>query len=206
VGLETMVRYFVTQILAILVSLASPTAFAQGGVSGAPIGSREMPPPTQMGTAAIDAAAFFGSWRLVRIDYSGPSGPLVDPFFGPEPAGIVMYQANGWMSVQIVTGNRPRLPRSAVRTAGDNSAEEASLKAAALDSYYAYFGRWEYSASARTIVHHVTASVLPYETGIDLTREVQLDGKRLNLIVRGQQAGQPRTRVLVWERIEEPPR
>jgi hypothetical protein len=57
--------------------------------------------------AKLTDEAIFGAWRLVSVDYSGPNGSLVYPVFGPNPQGVLIYDRSGWMSVQIVTANRP---------------------------------------------------------------------------------------------------
>ena len=156
----------------------------------------EPSPSVQIGKETL-----VGAWRLVRIDFSGPNGPLTDPVFGPNPTGIIIYDPSGWMNVQIVTANRPTIARPATRTSGVDTPEDARLKASALDTYYAYFGTWEYDSAKSTIYHHLKASLLPYETGLDYPREVKFDGKHLSLIVHAQQMGEARTRSLVWERV-----
>ena len=67
--------------------------------------------------------------------------------FGPNSRGIIIYDRSGWMSVQIFTANRPRMIEPATRTSGPFSPEEAKIKAAAIDTYYAYFGTWESDAA-----------------------------------------------------------
>jgi hypothetical protein len=47
-----------------------------------------------------------GAWRLVSIDLSGPSGPIVDPFYQADSVGIIVYDSSGWMSVQIASPHR----------------------------------------------------------------------------------------------------
>jgi hypothetical protein len=120
--------------------------------------------------------------------------------FGPNPSGIIIYDSSGWMSAQIVTANRPKLGNPATRLLSPNTPEGDQLKAAALDSYYAYFGTWTYEPAKAIVTHHLVASLLPDETGLDYQREVRFDGRRLTLIVHTQMDGEARTRTLVWER------
>jgi hypothetical protein len=152
--------------------------------------------------AKLTREAIVGAWRLVSIEYSGPNGALVDPFFGPNPQGIIIYDRSGWMSVQIVTANRPTMLKPASRTSGVVSAEDAKLATQALDTYYAYFGSWEFDAGKSIITHHLQGSLLPYETGLEYKREATFDGVHLNLIVRSQQGGESRVRTLVWVRVD----
>ena len=140
-----------------------------------------------------------GAWRLVGIDYSGPNGALADPVFGPDPQGIIIYDQSGWMSVQIVTANRPAIGRPATRTSRVVTPDDAKLAAVAFDTYYAYFGTWDYNADTSVITHHLNSSLLPYETGLEYRREVTFDGVHLRLIARSQERGEERRRTLVWE-------
>jgi hypothetical protein len=159
-------------------------------------------PSERIAMAHPDKQALIGAWRLISINYSGPKGALTDPVFGPNPEGIIIYDRSGWMSVQIVTANRPAIAKPATRTSGVVTPDDAQLKAAALDSYYAYFGKWEYDAGTSVITHHLKSSLLPYETGQDYRREVTLDGAHLKLIARSQEMGEARQRTLLWERVE----
>jgi hypothetical protein len=142
-----------------------------------------------------------GAWNLVSIDYSGPAGPLPDPVFGPDPHGVIIYDSSGWMSVQIVTANRPTMKRPPTRTTGIVSSEDAQMKSQAFDTYYAYFGTWDYDATRKVVTHHLKSSLLPYETGQDYQRDVELRGSHLRLIAAMGEGNEARRRILTWERI-----
>jgi len=43
-----------------------------------------------------------GAWRLVSIETIRPNGEVIYPYYGKHPQGLVMYDRNGSMSVQIV--------------------------------------------------------------------------------------------------------
>jgi hypothetical protein len=144
--------------------------------------------------------ALIGTWRLVTIEYSGPVGPLPDPLFWPGSQGLIMYDRSGWMSVQIYAPNRPPA-KGPPRTSGAKlSVEDAGLKAAGFDTYYAYLGTWDFDAQASAITHHVKSSLLPEEIGQDLRRDVAFDGQHLKLTVHLKQGDQSTQRVLTWER------
>lgn len=157
--------------------------------------------PEHIATAKLTKEAIIGAWRLVGIDYSGPNGSLSDPVFGPNPQGIIIYDRSGWMSVQIATANRPPMARPATRTSGVVTADDAKLAAEAFNTYYAYFGSWEFDAGNSVITHHLQASLLPYETGVEYRREATFDGVHLRLIVRSQLMGEVRLRTLEWARV-----
>jgi Lipocalin-like domain len=160
--------------------------------------------PSPTAAQKLTKQAIVGAWRLVSIDYSGPNGALADPVFGPNPQGIIIYEQSGWMSVQIVTANRPVMTRPATRTSGVVTPDDAKLAARAFDTYYAYFGTWDYNADTSVITHHLESSLLPYETGLDYRREMTFDGVRLKLIARSQERGEERQRTLVWTRVSAP--
>jgi hypothetical protein len=159
--------------------------------------------PDHTAAAKLTKEAIVGAWRLVGIDFSGPNGSFVDPVFGPNPQGIIIYDSSGWMSVQIVTANRPTIAKPASRTSSVLSTDEAMLVAQAFNTYYAYFGSWEFDAVESVITHHLKASLLPYETGVEYRREVTFDGIHLKLIARSQQNGETRQRTLVWTRVSD---
>jgi hypothetical protein len=161
-------------------------------------------PPERAAAAKLTKQVIVGAWRLVGIDYSGPNGALTDPVFGPNPQGIIIYDQSGWMSVQIVTANRPVIAKPVMRTSRVVTPDDAKLAAAAFDSYYAYFGTWDYNADTSVITHHLNSSLLPYETGLDHSREVTFDGVHLGLIARSQESGEERHRTLVWTRVSDP--
>jgi hypothetical protein len=72
------------------------------------------------------------------------------------------------------------------------------------DSYYAYFGTWDYDPDTSVITHHLNSSLLPYETGQDYRREVTFDGVHLKLSARSQVSGEERRRTLLWTRVTDP--
>jgi hypothetical protein len=151
--------------------------------------------------AANAKETLLGAWHLVSIEYSGPTGHLPDPVFGLDPHGVIIYDRSGWMSVQIFTANRPTMTRPASRTSGETSPDDAQVKSKAFDTYYAYFGTWEYDATTSTVTHHLKSSLLPYETGQDYQRQVELQGSRLRLTARMGEGDEARRRTLTWERV-----
>ena len=160
-------------------------------------------PSERAAAAKLTKQVIIGAWRLVGIDYSGPNGALADPVFGPDPQGIIIYDQSGWMSVQIVTANRPAIGRPTTRTSRVVTPDDAKLAAIAFDTYYAYFGTWDYNADTSVITHHLNSSLLPYETGLEYRSKVTFDGVHLKLIARSQETGEERHRTLVWTRVSD---
>lgn len=119
---------------------------------------------------AEQAPALVGAWELVAWQLIGPDG-AVDAF-GPHPRGLLIYTADGHMSVVISAPGRAHL-------AADPAARTAAEKAAAFDGTHAYTGT--YSLRPGEIVHHVQVATLPNYEGTDQRRRLALAGDRLTL-------------------------
>jgi len=74
-----------------------------------------------------------GAWRLVSVETIRPSGEVIYPFYGKHPEGILMYDANGWMSVQIVSDPMPSVPPTSSRE--EFLRAPAAEKITAIDGY-----------------------------------------------------------------------
>jgi hypothetical protein len=142
-----------------------------------------------------------GVWRLASIEYLGPGGATVDPFYQADSTGIIIYDPSGWMSVHIVAPRRRawEVPVSRLSAVAGN--QDEPLKAAAFDSYYAYFGTWDLDEAASVVTHHVKSSLIPAETGLDYAQSVTLESGRLIFTVRGGKAGEETVRRKVWEKV-----
>jgi hypothetical protein len=151
-------------------------------------------------------AELLGAWRLVRIDYWGPKGPAPDPFYQPDSDGLLIYDASGWMSVAI--GARHREPVDVPESRLDPAAPGAvQARAAAFDSYYAYFGSWSYDRSRSVVTHHVESSLISSENGLDYSQELSIEGGRLIFINRRRAGGQSGSgevvRRKIWEHLPQ---
>lgn len=108
-----------------------------------------------------------GAWRLleaVTVFANGATGPWDDR---PGPyTGLITYTAAGAMSVQIASARPPAhsLPALAAMTA----AEQLQY----LNSYYAYFGRFEVNEADSEVSHVVDSSLDPTEVGRTYTQKV----------------------------------
>jgi len=155
------------------------------------------------GGEANPASQLVGAWRLVAVEYSGPRGETVDPFYQADSTGIIIYDASGWMSVQISAPRRRawRIPSVRVPATGGN---DQSLKAEAFDTYYSYYGTWEYDAARSIVTHHVKSSVIPAETGLSYAQSVAFEGANLVLTVRSGNPGMQTVRMKIWQRLSSP--
>lgn len=141
----------------------------------------------------MDNTTLVGTWKLVSMEHIDETGAVSYPY-GPDAAGYIMYGADGWMAVEIMSAGRPPYP------ADYDQGEGLADKAMAADTYLSYCG--QYRVVGDRVVHHVEISLHPNQTGVALPRYVALDGDRLTLsgppvAWRGRQ----RTARITWQRL-----
>lgn len=114
-----------------------------------------------------------GTWEFVSWTYVSHQGEIVD-FFGEESRGILMYDASGYMSVQLM-----KLPRNnmSVQHLFEGPPEEV---ARAYATYAAYYGRY-FERSPGELIHVIEGSLFPNWTGKEEIRFAKLDGDFLIL-------------------------
>ena len=144
------------------------------------------------------AKRLLGAWRLISVE--GTS--LLQPRVYDRPTGMIVYEPSGRMAVQIASiGERKRFAKGVAT----GTMEE---KAAAFDSYIAYYGNYTIDAKAGTITHHLQDSLSPDMRGRDLVRYFELQGENRIVLLPaedGKGGLLPRKdvkRKLVWERLK----
>ncbi len=142
-----------------------------------------------------------GAWRLVDIDIEGPGGREVDPFYGSGSRGLLIYDASGWFSVQIEGSGRPAVQIPSVRPEAGQSDSTARVKAAVLDSYYAYYGTWSFDQAASTVTHHAKGALYPPEDNATYPQRVEVAGKRMSFTRTQNVAGHVTVQTKRWERV-----
>jgi hypothetical protein len=141
---------------------------------------------------------FVGAWRLVSIETIRPNGEVIYPYYGKHPEGLLVYDRNGWMSVQIVSDPKPTVPRESTRESF--LAAPAQQKVEAINGYYAYYGTWTVDRSSSTVTHHIQQSLYPGERGESGERHFSFDGDHLTLSAKAHEMGEDHQRKLVWQR------
>ena len=109
--------------------------------------------------AAQSANDIVGTWAPVSVDA-----------YGPNPKGILIFQANGRYSLQLMKPNLPQY-QSNNRTQGSPAEYKITVEG------ILHFGT--YSASGTDLIYHVEASSFPNWNGTDQ--------KRLNLSITGDE-------------------
>ena len=130
---------------------------------------------------------FIGTWKLVSIESEESR------LFGDRPVGILIYDADGNVAVQIMRNPRPTL-------AGGPAFPPAKEVQVAYKGYYAYYGTWEVNEQQGTIVHHLEGSLRPGDVGKDFVRAYKFTGNRLALTPVENLAAS--NSCLTWERAK----
>jgi hypothetical protein len=115
------------------------------------------------GSPRSDRERLIGAWRLASI--GGPDGKLLT---AGVPTGMLIYTADGHMSVQLM------YPKS----------DQPQSNEYVLNGYEASFGSYDLNEKRQTVTHHVQgANTGDRLVGKDLPRVYQFDGDR-SLIIR----------------------
>ena len=142
-------------------------------------------------SAASLQKTFAGSWKLISIE-----GPILN---NGKPVGMITYDNSGHMSVHIVRGDRPAFLNGRAKATDKE-------KAAALDTYTAYYGTYTFEPENHIVIHHLEGSLNPGQIGQDNIRYFELQGNRLTLSVAndgkgGRLARKDTVSHLTWEKI-----
>ncbi|MEO7241021.1 MAG: lipocalin-like domain-containing protein [Sphingomicrobium sp.] len=159
----------------LILPMAASSAFAK----------RRDPSNPMIGTwSLIDATTVFKDGNTTPLN--GKAGPY---------SGIIMYQNNGMMAVQIA------YPRKEIAHEADFEKMPADQRLPYLDTYYAYFGRYEFDRAASIVHHFVQSSLDPSEIGIHYLRSVALKGDVVTLTTIPNEADPKSHNVLSWRRL-----
>jgi hypothetical protein len=132
---------------------------------------------------------FTGTWMLLSQVTHYPDGRVV-PSRGLRPAGILMYDALGNMSVQLMRTDEHA-----------NEYTDLTRIATALGGYHAYFGTYEVDTAQQIVINHVIgAAYIGYRDTVQVRRyQFSPDGNTLTL--QAVTPGENSVRVLIWQRM-----
>ncbi|MGH8241814.1 MAG: lipocalin-like domain-containing protein [Steroidobacteraceae bacterium] len=155
-----------------------------------------------LGAAATAANAeenpVVGTWRLVSYEDKSPDGKSLFPF-GKDAKGLLMYDAGGHMSIQIMKVPHPKV------ASGDDSIVTSAEKQALYDAYVAYFGTYKVDLEKGVVVHHVEADLADVYVGNHEERPFDLRGDTLILAPRWKVDGKEWHGIRVFRRAGAPP-
>lgn len=133
-----------------------------------------------------------GTWDLVSAKTTR-RGDETRPY-GPSPKGILVYGADGAVTVVIVSGDLGAFRSESIATASQSEAAHAFRRV------LAYFGTYEVQDG--TVVHRIEGSTFPNWTGRKQTRTIDVVGDHLTMSTPPipAAAGEETTFTLVWQR------
>lgn len=153
---------------------------------------------TSLGASAMmEADKFVGAWRLLSTTYTLEDGTPTESPYGPQPQGILMYDAQGVMAAQLSQSGRKPF---AVNDRFAGTPEE--LKAA-FETYQAYTGTYKVDEKEHVVTHTVTQALLPNWVGTEQRRFYKFQDGKLTLRTPPILIGGKRiVGLLVWEKIK----
>jgi len=143
----------------------------------------------------MSADNFVGTWRLISTEFRSQDGSPAQSPYGPQPQGILVYDAHGNMSAQLAQSNRKPFA-TADRKAGSDAETRA-----AFESYQAYAGRYTVNEDEHVVTHTVNQALLPNWVGGEQRRHYSFEDGKLVLRTPPMTIGGERVSgVLVWEK------
>jgi hypothetical protein len=117
-------------------------------------------PPKSMKEALV------GAWRLLIIDAVNPDKTQT-PLMGPNPAGTLIFTANGQYSSQVVrTNNRVKF------ASNDREKGTPQEEKAAIEQIVTHFGTWSVDEGSMTLTFRIEASSFPNWDGTTQKRTI----------------------------------
>ncbi|NES22947.1 MAG: lipocalin-like domain-containing protein [Symploca sp. SIO3E6] len=135
---------------------------------------------------------FVGTWRLVSWEMRNTNGYVSYPY-GKDAIGYLIYTEEGYMSVMIMSANRPRFASNKIF---GGTTEE---RAAATETYMSYGGKYEIKGNQ--VIHRIEVSIFPNWVGLDQKRFFEFRENQLLLSTPTLKiSDQKQTGHLIWQR------
>lgn len=150
----------------------------------------------EQGSAAANVAVkakFVGVWTLLSSVTTTADGK-VSNHYGDKPSGRITYDSSGRMSALLMGADRKKVSSLHLRNATESESK------AVLQSFTAYYGRFDVNEANKTVIHHVDASLDPNWVGTDLVRSYEFEGDKLILTAASPTGAKTR---LVWQRQKD---
>jgi hypothetical protein len=141
-----------------------------------------------------NSASLVGTWKVVLVDNILPDGSRIQ-LYGPNPQGILTFDASGHYSLQIMRADRPRF------AANDKSKGTPEEYQAAVQGTNAHFGTYSVGEDGRSIVFHIEHASFPNWEGIEQKRPFTLAGDDLTYAVPTPTTGAKVTGEVKWKRV-----
>ena len=144
-------------------------------------------------SVAQTAKDLVGTWTLVSITIER-DGKKID-FYGPNPQGEAMFDANGRVSSIITRSDLPKFV-SNNRRAGTPEENKAVVQGS-----IAYFGTYSVSEADHTLNFHIEGSTFPNWRGVDQKRLFKLSGDEFTYTNPTPSSGSG-SAYAVWKRVK----
>jgi|SRR5216683_4875060 Lipocalin-like domain len=125
-----------------------------------------------------------GTWKIISWESQRPNGQIVNLWMGLHPTGLIIYQPNGYMAVQIMADPRPTFAQNPA-----TSPPPFDEFRNAYFGYYAYWGTYTINDAGNGVVHNLEGSERPGEVGRKYPRSVSIDGTKLVITTPSYKAG-----------------
>lgn len=135
-----------------------------------------------------------GTWILLSMNIIDSSGQTFE-MYGPEPQGITMFDAQGFMNAQMGALSRPLFASDIVN---HGSTEEIT---SAYKSYMAFYGRYT-ETSPGTLSIMLEGCLFPNWKGKEIIRYAEVSDNQLYLTTPPTQMGNSTAIVkAVWQKV-----
>jgi len=135
-----------------------------------------------------------GTWTLVLVDNVLPDGSRVQ-LYGPDPHGILIFDAAGRYALEIFRSGRPRF------AGGDKSKGTPEEYQAAVAGSNSHFGTYAVDEAGHTITFHIEYASFPNWEGTQQKRSFLLKGDELTYTVPTPTTGGTATGEVRWKKI-----
>jgi hypothetical protein len=142
-----------------------------------------------VGALTLSASAYaqtgkdvVGSWDYVSADTVSPDGKR-SPTFGPNPKGIVIFEANGRYALIVTRADHLKFA-SNNRLQGTPEENKAVVQGS-----ISHFGTYAVNEADKTITFHIQTSTFPNWDGMDQKRPFTLSGDELKYTVPAASGG-----------------
>ncbi len=115
-----------------------------------------------------------GAWKLLSVDFRRSDGTAVQ-YLGERPEGMLIYTADGFMSVHLMRRDRPRFATN------DRLGGTLEQIRAAFQGYHGYYGTFTVDEEEQSVTHHRQGASFPNWVGVDQKRFFLLSGNELTL-------------------------
>jgi len=115
-----------------------------------------------------------GTWKVISWESLRPNGQIMNIWMGLHPTGLIIYQPNGYIAVQIMADPRPTFAQNPATTPPPYDEFRN-----AFFGYYAYWGTYTINDAGNGVVHNVQGSERPQEAGRKYPRSTSIEGTKL---------------------------